>query len=315
MTEIIVTNYSKIIKLKDQNIIYKKENNYEKCLITIGIPTYQRNTLERALISVSKQTFKRYRVIISDNAGYSIDTLKVVKKYSNKIPSIFLIAQENNIGAISNLSFLLNCAKTKYFMWLADDDEISKNYLETLFEILEREPKAVTAMGSWKKMSNPSQGIIINKPRYSSSLLRLINFIAGSQNDSAFYGLHRTKELRKTKFEGYFPPNKKTISNYCYLILFDLILRGEIIYSQECLWISHSYSEKSYESSSGLTVIGKVKILLRRINVYFLYCCKAFKYKKNLLPIVFFLSLIGLARDIFQALNNNLNLFTKKIIK
>ena len=141
MTEIIVTNYSKIIKLKDQNIIYKKENNYEKCLITIGIPTYQRNTLERALISVSKQLLKDMSYNLY-NAGYSIDTLKVVKKYSNKIPSIFLIAQENNIGAIKNLSFLLNCAKTKYFMWLADDDEISKNYLETLFEDIRKRTKS-----------------------------------------------------------------------------------------------------------------------------------------------------------------------------
>ncbi len=315
MTEIIIPNFSRIIKLKDQNIIYKKETNYEDCLITIGIPTYKRNTLERALISVSKQTFKKFRVIVSDNSGYSIETLKVVKKLSHKMPSLYLIAQDHNIGAISNLSFLLNCATTKYFMWLADDDEISKNYLETLCKILEREPKAITAMGSWKKMSNASQGIIINKPRYSSYLLRILDFIAGSQNDSAFYGLHRTQEIRKTKFEGYFPPNKKTISNCCYLILFDLILRGEIIYSKECLWISHSSSKKSYESSSGLTLIGKVKILFRRINVYFLYCCKAFKYKKILLPIVFFTSLIGLAKDIFQALNNNLNLFPTKVIE
>jgi len=314
MAEIIIPNFSRIIRLRDQNIIYKKETNDEKCLITIGIPTYKRDTLERALISVSKQSFRRFRVIVSDNSGYSIKTLKIIKKVSQNIPSLYLIAQEHNIGAISNLSFLLNCTKTKYFMWLADDDEISNNYLEILFEILEREPKAISAMGSWKKMSNSYQGIIINNSRYSSNLGRIINFIAGSQNDSAFYGLHRTKEIRKTKFEGYFPPNKKTISNCCYLILFDLILKGEIIYTSQCLWISHSYSKKSYHSSSGLTLIGKVKILFRRINVYFLYCYKAFKYNKILLPIVFISSLIGLARDIFKALKNNLDLFTKKII-
>ena len=313
MTEIVIPNFSRKIKLKDQNIIYKKENNDKKILITIGIPTYKRNTLERALISVSKQTFRRFRVIVSDNAGYSSETLKVVKKVSQNMPSIYLIAQEHNIGAISNLSFLLNCTLTKYFMWLADDDEISNNYLETLFQILEREPKAISAMGSWKKMANSHQGSIINNSNYSSYLGRIIHFIAGSQNDSAFYGLHRTKEIRKTNFEGYLPPNQKTISNCCYLILFDLILKGEIIYSKNCIWISHSYSKKSYQSSSGLTLIGKFKILFRRINVYFLYCCKAFKYKKTLLLIVFFISLIGLARDIIQALKNNLNIFTKKL--
>ena len=152
-----------------------------------------------------------------------------------------------------------------------------------------------------------------NNSNYSSYLESIFHFIAGSQNDSAFYGLHRTKEIRKTNFEGYFPPNQKTISNCCYLILFDLILKGKIIYTKDCLWISHSYSKKSYQSSSGLTSIGKVKILIRRINVYLLYCCKAFKYKKRLLLIVFFISLIGLARDIIQALKNNLNIFIKKM--
>ena len=93
MTEIIIPNFSRKINLKDQNIIYKKENNDEKFLITIGIPTYKRNTLERALISVSKQTFRRFRVIVSDNAGYSSETLKVVKNISQNMPSIYLIAQ------------------------------------------------------------------------------------------------------------------------------------------------------------------------------------------------------------------------------
>ena len=312
MSEILKPNFSKIINLEDQNIIYKKESKDDNFLITIGIPTFKRNTLERALRSVSKQTFRRFRIIISDNSGYSKETLKIVRKYSKWIPSLYLIAQEKNIGALGNLSFLLNCTSTKYFMWLADDDEISNNFLETLTKILEKESRAIAAMGSWKKILNPNQSQIIERSRNSSYIIRIIKFIAGSQNDSAFYGLHRTREIRKTKFEGYFPPNKKIISNCCYLILFDLLLKGEIIYTKECFWISHSYSDKSYHASSGLTFTGKIKILIRRINVYFLYCCKAFKYRKVILPIVFLASLLGLSRDILNAFINNLKKFILK---
>ncbi len=309
MNEIIKPNFSKVINLEEQNIIYKKISKEDNFLVTIGIPTFKRNTLERTLRSVSKQTYKRFRIIISDNSGYSKETLNIVRKYSKTIPSLYLIAQEINIGAIGNLSFLLNCASTKYFMWLADDDEISNNFIETLIKILEKESRAIAAMGSWKKMSNPYEGKIIERSRNSSYLIRIINFIAGSQNDSAFYGLHRTMEIRKTNFEGYFAPNNKIISNCCYLILFDLLLKGEIFFTKECLWISHSYSEKSYKPSSGLTLFGKMKILIRRVNVYFLYCCKAYKYKKVILPVVFFASLFGFFRDIFNTFRNNLKKF------
>ena len=141
MSEIFESSFSKRIELKDQNIIYSNESEYIGFSITVGIPTFKRGvTLERALKSLSKQTFKKFRVIISDNYGASKETLEVTKKFHKKISSLYLIAQEKNIGSIGNFSFLLSCSNTKYFMWLADDDEISENYIETLYKILENNP-------------------------------------------------------------------------------------------------------------------------------------------------------------------------------
>lgn len=308
MSEIFKSDFSKIINLKDQNIIYSNNSKYDNFSVTVGIPTYKRKkTLERSLISLSRQTFKRFRLIISDNAGVSRDTLEIVKKFSKKIPSLYLISQENNIGCLGNIVFLLNCSSTEYFMWLADDDEISEDYIETLYKILESNPDAVTAMGSWKKMKNEYEGEFIRKPSYSSSLLlvRIIKHILGIQNDSAFYGLHRRKVISNAKFEGFLPPNNKVISNYCYLILFDNLLRGKILFSDECFWISHSYSDKSYEFSSGLTIVGKFKILLRRFNLYFLYCLKIYKFNKPYLPFIFLISFLGLLKDISISLSKN----------
>ena len=277
-------------------------------MITVGLPTYKRrDTLERALKSLSQQTFRNFRVIVSDNDGASKDTLEVIKKFKKKIPSLYLIGQEKNIGCLGNVGFLLNCSSSEYFMWLADDDEITENYIETLYKILEINPDAVTAMGSWKKMKNEYEGEIIKKPSYSSSslLIRITNHILGFQNDSAFYGLHRRKIIRNAKFEGFFPPNNKVISNYCYLILFDILLRGKILFSEDCFWISHSYSDKSYKFSSGSTIIGKLKILFRRFNVHFLYCLKIYKFQKFLLPLVFLISFLGLLKDIFLSFSKN----------
>lgn len=304
MAETISPDFSKRLILKEQNIIYKSDKFENDVLITVGVPTFKRNTLKRALISLSKQKFRNFRVIVSDNAGISQDTLNIIKSVSKELPSIYLIAQKENIGALGNLSFLLNCASSEFFMWLADDDEIEENYLATLYDLLSNNNSAIAAMGGWKKMSNKNKYTKIiqaNNPTLNITK-RVFKYIVYQQNDSAFYGLHRTEFIRKSRFEGYFPPNTRVISNCCYLILFDLILRGPIIYTNKTNWISHSYDEKSYLFSEGSNLIGKLKILLRRINVYILYISKTIRFRKSLIPIVLFGALISFTIDIAKAL-------------
>ena len=59
-------------------------------------------------------------------------------------------------------------------------------------------------------------------------ILRLFYFVVFADDDSAFYGVHRIDKLRQCRFTGYFPPNRSIISNFCYLILFDILLFGRI---------------------------------------------------------------------------------------
>ena len=49
MSEILKPNFSKIINLEEQNIIYKKKSKDDNFLVTIGIPTFKR-TQNRAPI-------------------------------------------------------------------------------------------------------------------------------------------------------------------------------------------------------------------------------------------------------------------------
>ena len=43
-------------------------------------------------------------------------------------------------------------------MWLADDDEISPNYVEVLAKILDENPDVVSAAGHWVYMADEFEG-------------------------------------------------------------------------------------------------------------------------------------------------------------
>jgi len=113
MSEKFKSDFSKKLELKDQNIIYSNENDFNDFLITVGVPTYKRrDTLERALKSLSKQTFRNFRVIVSDNDGVSKDTLEVIKKFHKNIPSLLLIGQEKKYWVLREYKFF-----TKLFIY------------------------------------------------------------------------------------------------------------------------------------------------------------------------------------------------------
>jgi GT2 family glycosyltransferase len=84
--------------------------------------------------------------------------MAAVREFSDDLPSVVLVAQEENIGALENLKFLLAAAETEYFMWLADDDEISPDYLAELVSLLDADSDTVTAVGQWKHMTTPTDG-------------------------------------------------------------------------------------------------------------------------------------------------------------
>ena len=75
--------------------INKEEKNL---LVSIGIPTYNRaNKLNKALSSLSRQTYKNLEIIVSDNCSTDANVEEVVKIYSQSDPRITFYRQKNNI--------------------------------------------------------------------------------------------------------------------------------------------------------------------------------------------------------------------------
>ncbi len=113
-------------------------------LVSIGLPIYNsnKNLLNKVIKSLVNQTYKNIELIISDNN--SEETLfSIINKYKKNDKRIFYYKQKKNIGGEKNRLFVLKKAKGKYFLYSADDDIISYNFVEKNLLFLERNPNYV----------------------------------------------------------------------------------------------------------------------------------------------------------------------------
>lgn len=292
------------ITIQENDVILRQKNANRAPRVTIGLPTYRRGHLiHRALASIASQTYRDFVLIVSDDTGEDAETLEAVRKLSHAFPEVILVSQKDNLGMIGNFKYLLAASETEYFMWISDDDEISSDYLEELVGLLDTDPNTVTAMGKWMDMTNPTDGVIKPqiRPEGAQKMQRLFHFVAGNADDSAFYGVHRTQCLRQSRVPNYLPPNRNVLTNFCYLLLFDMLWLGKFRFGRSATWICHNYTEKDYNRALAGGVVDRLKTLMRRLNIYAIYIAKTARKGPVLIPAIFVASLLGFARDLVTA--------------
>ena len=292
------------ISVRDHDVLLHEKTTDTAPRVTIGLPTYRRGHLiRRALASIAAQTYRDFVLIISDDAAEDAEMMAAVREFSDALPEVILVTQKENLGMIGNFKFLLAAAETEYFMWISDDDEISPDYLEELVGLLDADPGTVTAMGKWMDMTSPTDGTIRSqiRPEAANRLHRLFHFVAGKADDSAFYGVHRTECLRQSRVPGYLPPNRGVLTNFCYLLLFDMLWLGRFRFGRTATWICHNYTEKDYNRALASGVGDRLRTLLRRLNVYAIYVGKTARKGPILAPVILVASLAGFTRDIVTA--------------
>jgi len=107
-------------------------------LVTIGIPTYNRPSyVVKAIQSALNQTYKNIEIMISDNCSDDINVEKICRDYCNQDMRITYFRQSENRGSLFNYNYLLEKAKGKYHIYLADDDWLSEMYIEQCVDFLE----------------------------------------------------------------------------------------------------------------------------------------------------------------------------------
>lgn len=105
--------------------------------LTIALPVYQGGQdLDRALLSLSAQTFRDWVLIIADNASTDV-TAEIAASHARRDERIRYVRHEQNLGAAGNFVFLARMAETPYFMWAAADDEWDDNYVEACIACLQ----------------------------------------------------------------------------------------------------------------------------------------------------------------------------------
>lgn len=273
-----------------------------KPLVTVGIPTFNRpELLGRALAAVAKQNYPNLEVLVADNATPGDATGRVVESYRKSIPGLRFIKHEKSIGPLGNFMFLLHAAQGRYFMWLADDDEISANYVASLVVLLESDRDASSAAGHWLLMRDEKVGQLMSTSSYpqSSALVRALRFIWRS-DDAFFYALHRADVLRQASFPGYWWPNQTVVLNWAYVYLLDVVLRGPVLMPRDTSvqFINHDYTMKSYVNPDRW-LIRTGSTACRRFNVHYFYWKKCVRVLNPLsIPLVVATSLLAMLREV-----------------
>src|SRR6476660_5893489 len=115
-------------------------------LVTIGIPIYKRlEYLPNVLKVVEAQDYPEIDLLVSDNGMNGTKVNDLVKKYYSK-PYRF---RQNGATVSGSIHFtqLIENAQGEYCVILADDDEITPNFVSELVKSLEKHPEASAALG------------------------------------------------------------------------------------------------------------------------------------------------------------------------
>ena len=181
--------------------------------LTIGLPTYNcENIIGNKIEELLKQSFKDYVLIISDNNSTD-NTGKICESISKKDNRIVFFQQDKNKGPFWNFNFLLQKAQTNYFVMTTPDDILSKNFLESNINILEK----CKVVGSIGECSLFNRIIDSNSHKFEINILKnsrkyqyvhpvkgeskeKIRFYLDFQMGSQFYSVFRTKDIKFANF-------------------------------------------------------------------------------------------------------------------
>lgn len=286
--------------------------------VTIAVPTYNRpEKLRRALRSIEAQTYKATEVIISDNATPGKEVDKVVYEFRATIPNIRFIKQEVNVGPVENFFCCLRSSSSDYFMWLADDDEISPGCLKELVHMVETIPNLASAIPRWH-YSTESPDTFVEMPARSyvseSWTIRAAKFMYQS-TDELFYGLHRRADLVNCKISNYGWPNKGETLNLVYPFLLGMVIAGKVIVTdnKEAYWKNHDYGVKYHgqeDRPASVKFFNYFRYFMRRINLQVLYLARV--QKKGGIVATFFLAFVSVVSIVRGFINDLYGRFFSK---
>jgi glycosyltransferase involved in cell wall biosynthesis len=166
---------------------------------SVGMPVFNlERTVARAIESVLDQTYGNFELLVSDNASTD-GTEAICRRYAARDPRIRYTRQPAAITGFENFRFVLDAARTPYFMWLAADDYALPGLLEQATAALDGHPEVVCAVprvefleadGS-RRLASGSFALL------GSVRENLCRFLRDPMDNSRFYGLYRRQVVQR----------------------------------------------------------------------------------------------------------------------
>jgi glycosyltransferase involved in cell wall biosynthesis len=168
-------------------------------VLTIGLPVYNGGmSLKRAIDSLRSQTYRDLILHISDNASTD-ETPFICLAAAQLDGRVVYTRQPENIGGYENFRFVLQSARTPFFMWAAHDDYWKTTFVEKNLGLLMNDQRATASISRvafqrggtqiyYSKSTHALQGTISEN---------LHDFLANPVDASRFYAVHRTENLKR----------------------------------------------------------------------------------------------------------------------
>lgn len=172
--------------------------------VTVGLPVYNgAATVARAIDAILGQTHQKLVLLISDNASTDA-TPAICESIAAQDARVKFIRHDQNQGALQNFRFVLDQARTPFFMWAAHDDWLDSDTIAQCRRALLHHDNACAALPETLIHANASS---TRQARGAASIggpvaIRLARFLMRPADNSRYYGLFRTEMLRNS-----FPAN------------------------------------------------------------------------------------------------------------
>tara|TARA_B100001175_G_scaffold295481_1_gene283563 strand:+ start:5182 stop:5991 length:810 start_codon:yes stop_codon:yes gene_type:complete len=242
------------------------------------------------LNSLLKQEFNDFEIIISDNG--SIDqTEQVCINFKNQFKKFNYFKQKKTIHVLDNYKYLFDKCRTKYFMWLPDDDIIEENYIKNCFNYIINNKDYVLVSGQCKYYINNKFSFEGNKINIEDENVnkRVYRHYSEARDNGNFYGIY----------------DKEKILDFIYPKEYggDLIFLGNIILFGKFKCLNSTTIHRDLGSGTSGSLENVVKVLkLSKLQLYFFHYVCAYdifinstlvkKRYKNKIKLSYFFNII-----------------------
>jgi len=190
-----------------------------KPLVSVGIPAYNRpEGLRRTLESITGQTYRNLEIIVSDNCSPDPNVGHIAREFQKLDNRIQYFRQTENTGAMSNFRFVLGKARGEYFMWAADDDFISEDFIWQAVQFFKEHSGYAIVSGIPFVITRRGKHRVNNGHSFTGKfgVLRVLQTY-NARGMVVVYGLINTATLRRIIIRNRFAEDRYIVASLAYM--------------------------------------------------------------------------------------------------